>query len=57
MKRGETKAWSSEAIFNVEDGVELRESAGMKVQCLARAEQLAVENREIIIRKRNERLG
>ncbi len=46
-----------EAIFDVEDGVELRESAGMKVPDLTRAEELAQEYREIIIRKWHEYLG
>lgn len=36
-----------EAIFNVEGTVELRESYGMKVRELARAEELAEENRSI----------
>lgn len=38
-----------EAIFEVENGVELRESIGLKVQELARAEQLAFEHRQLII--------
>ena len=46
-----------EAIFNVEGAVELRESYGMKVRELARAEELAAENRTIIIEKWNEHLG
>lgn len=47
----------SEAIFNVEDGVELRESHGMKLRDLARAQELAEENRMTIVNKWNERLG
>jgi hypothetical protein len=46
-----------EAIFNVEDGVDLRESAGMKVREIARAQELAEENKEIIIRNWYEHLG
>ncbi|MBN8711702.1 MAG: hypothetical protein BGO12_18340 [Verrucomicrobia bacterium 61-8] len=46
-----------EAIFNVEGTVELRESYGMKVRELARAEELAEENRSIILKKWNEHLG
>jgi hypothetical protein len=46
-----------EAIFNVEDTVDLRESAGMKVRDLARAQELAEENKEIIIKKWYEHLG
>lgn len=46
-----------EAIFNVEGTVELRESYGMKVRELARAEELAEENRSIILEKWNEYLG
>jgi hypothetical protein len=38
-----------EAVFEVENGVELRESQGLKVQELARAEQLALEHRQRII--------
>jgi len=38
-----------EAVFNVERGVELRESAGLKVQELAHAEELARENRDRIL--------
>ena len=38
-----------EAVFDMESGVELRESIGLKVQELARAEQLALEHRQLII--------
>ena len=47
----------AEAIFNVEDGVELRESYGFKIGDLSRAQELAEENREIIIQKWHEYLG
>jgi len=46
-----------EAIFDVEDGVELRESQGLKIKDLNKAQQLAEENRGLIIEKWNEHLG
>ena len=46
-----------EAIFDVEDGVELRESQGFKIKDLNKAQQLAEENRGLIIEKWNEHLG
>ena len=46
-----------EAVFNVEEGVELRESQGLKVKELARAEELAKEHRSLILEKWHERLG
>ena len=46
-----------EAIFNVEDAVELRESYGMKVRDLTPAQELAEETRTVIIEKRHEHLG
>mgnify|MGYP000007271852 CR=1 FL=1 len=46
-----------EAIFNVEDVVELRESYGMKVRELTRAQELAEENRTVIIEKWHEHLN
>lgn len=46
-----------EAIFDVEDGVELRESQGFKIKDLNKAQQLAEENRDLIIEKWNEHLG
>ena len=45
-----------EAVFEVEDGVELRESQGLKVKELAKAEALAEEGRELIIRMWHEHL-
>jgi hypothetical protein len=36
-----------EAVFDVEENVELRESYGLKVQELAKAQKLAEENREL----------
>ena len=38
-----------EAVFDVEEGVDLRESQGLKVKELAKAEALATENRQLII--------
>lgn len=45
-----------EAVFEVEDDVELRESQGLKVKDLAKAEALASEHRELIIQKWHEHL-
>ncbi len=38
---------NGEAVFDVESEAELRESAGLKVRELARAEELACENRAL----------
>lgn len=38
-----------EAVFDVEDGVELRESQSMKVNELSRAQRLAREHRQLIV--------
>ena len=43
-----------EAVFEVEQRVELRESQGLKVRELAKAEELATEHRELIIQKWHE---
>ena len=48
---------SGEAVFDVEQGVELRESQGFKVRELTRAEELATENRAPIIPRWHERLN
>lgn len=45
---------NGEAVFLVEDEVCLRESEGLKVAELAKAESLAEANREIIIRSWHE---
>jgi len=45
-----------EAVFVVEGTVALRESVGLKVQELRRAEELAREHRSLIIRKWHEHL-
>jgi Domain of unknown function (DUF4160) len=46
-----------EAVFHVEEDVELRESYGLKVQELAKAQKLAEENRELIIEKWHENIN
>ena len=46
-----------EAVFNVEDAVELRESQNMKVSELSKAQRLAEENRQLILEKWHEHLG
>lgn len=43
-----------EAVFEVEQSVELRESQGLKVRELAKAEKLAIEHQSIIIQKWHE---
>jgi hypothetical protein len=47
---------SGEAVFNVEDVVELRESQGLKLRELSKAEKLAEENKKLIIEKWHEHL-
>jgi hypothetical protein len=46
-----------EAVFEVEQRVELRESQGLKVQELAKAEELATEHRGLIVQKWHERFN
>jgi hypothetical protein len=46
---------SGEAVFEVERGVELRESQGLKVRELTKAEELATQNRELIVQRWHER--
>jgi hypothetical protein len=46
-----------EAVFDVEENVELRESYGLKVQELAKAQKLAEENRGLIIEKWHENIN
>lgn len=48
---------SGEAVFNIEPRLELRESQGLKVRELAKAEKLAAEHRELIIQRWNEHLN
>lgn len=45
-----------EAVFYVETSVELRESQGLKVRELSKAEQLAEEHQQLIIEKWHEYL-
>jgi len=46
-----------EAVFNVEEAVELRESQNMKVSELSKAQKLAEQNRQLILEKWHEHLG
>ena len=46
-----------EAVFNVEGGVELRESHGLKVNELGRAEELAGQNLPLILERWHEHFG
>lgn len=46
-----------EAVFIIDPEVELREASGMKVRQLARAEELAKENQEIILKAWNEHIN
>ncbi len=46
-----------EAVFDVEPTVELRESIGLKIRELSRAEELARQQRDLIIEKWHEYLG
>jgi hypothetical protein len=46
-----------EAVFEVEQRMELRESQGLKVRELAKAEELATEHRWLIIQKWHERFN
>ena len=46
-----------EAVFNVESEVELRESQGLKLRELSKAERLAEENKKLIMEKWHEYLG
>jgi len=48
---------SGEAVFELENGVTLRESVGLKTAELREAEDLATENQQLIIRKWHEHLG
>lgn len=48
---------NGEAVFNVEDLVELRESQNMKLSELSKAQELAEEYRDLILEKWHEHLG
>jgi hypothetical protein len=43
-----------EAVFDVENEVELRESRGLKVRELSKAQMLAEKNKEMLIQKWHE---
>jgi Domain of unknown function (DUF4160) len=45
-----------EAVFDVEEGIELRESLGLKMRELTRAHELAEAHRQLIIDKWHEHL-
>ncbi len=45
---------NGEAVFDVEDGVDLRESYGLKIKDLTKAEELANAHKELIIQKWHE---
>ena len=45
-----------EAVFNVNDTIELRESHGLKVKELSKAQSLAEANQKLILEKWNEHL-
>lgn len=46
-----------EAVFDVREEIALRESQGLKVHELTKAQELAEQNRDLIIRKWHEHLG
>jgi hypothetical protein len=46
-----------EAVFIVEESIELRESSGLKVRDLKRAQELAEEHRAVIVSKWHEFFG
>jgi hypothetical protein len=46
-----------EAVFDVEESVELRESQDMKVRELSKAQRLAEDHRHLILEKWHEHLG
>ena len=46
-----------EAVFDVEEGVDLRESYGLKIKALSKAEELVTAHRELIVEKWHEYFG
>jgi len=48
---------SGEAVFELENGIALRESVGLKTGELREAEDLATVNQQLIITKWHEHLG
>lgn len=51
------RAGGGEAVFDVENVIELRESQNMKMHELKKAQKLALENRNLILEKWHEHLG
>lgn len=47
---------AGEAVFNVDPGIELRESIGLKIRELSKAEELARKPQALIIQKWHEHL-
>ncbi|HVU26543.1 MAG TPA: DUF4160 domain-containing protein [Verrucomicrobiae bacterium] len=45
-----------EAVFDIEGGIALRESKGLKLNDLSKAEKLAEQNKKLIIEKWHEHL-
>ena len=43
-----------EAIFNINETIELRQSVGLKIKELSKAQHLAESHKELIIKKWNE---
>ena len=54
---GMAEVGGGEAVFEIEHMIELRESQGLKVRELAKAEELATEHRELIIQKWHEHIN
>ena len=48
---------SGEAVFDLDNGVELRESQGMKLSDVAKAEAIATEFKQLMIKKWHEHLN
>ena len=46
-----------EAVFDLDNGVELRESQGMKLSDIAKAEAIATEYKQLMIKKWHEHLN
>lgn len=48
---------AGEAVFIIEDIIRLRESVGMKVKELSKAEDLAIQHKELILEKWHEHIN
>jgi len=48
---------NGEAVFEMENGIDLRESQSMRMNDLSKAQTLAEENRQLIVEKWNEHIG